>query len=65
MYTISCINFYKRPYDGSQLVPKHVAGNKLIKTGVVCDLFNTYTCDLLTPTGMYNLNITEGERNVL
>jgi len=27
----SCIKFYKRPDDGSQLQPKHVAVNKLIK----------------------------------
>ena len=66
VHNISCISFYKRPYDGSQLVPKHVAVNKLIKTGVECDWFSTDTCDFLTPTRMYNLNITEeGGRTVL
>jgi hypothetical protein len=33
--------------------------NKLIKAGVVCDLFGTYTCDLLTPAGMYQLDNKE------
>jgi hypothetical protein len=54
VYNFSCVNVYKRPDAGSQLEPKHVAVNKLINTGVVCDLFDTCTCDLLTPTGMSN-----------
>jgi hypothetical protein len=37
VYNFSCINVYKRTDDGSQLEPKHVAVNELIKTGVVCD----------------------------
>jgi len=36
-YDFSCINAHKRPDNGSQLEPKHVAVNKLIITGVVCD----------------------------
>jgi len=28
---------------------------KLIETKAVCDRFNTYICDLLTPTAMYHL----------
>ena len=35
MYNVSCINAGKGPDDGSDLEPKHVAVNKLIKTGVV------------------------------
>ena len=31
---------------GLQLEPKHVTVNKLIKTGDVCDWFDTYTCNL-------------------
>jgi len=34
------------PDDGSQLELKHVAVNKLIKTGDVCDRFDTYVCNL-------------------
>jgi hypothetical protein len=30
-------SIYKRPDDGFQLYPKHVAVNKLVKSGVVCD----------------------------
>jgi len=37
VYNVPCINIGKGPDDGSQLEPKHVAMNKLIKTGVVCD----------------------------
>ena len=44
-------------YDGSKLQPKHVAVSKLITTSVICDLFKTYTCDLLRPTGMSYLKI--------
>jgi hypothetical protein len=33
------------PDDDSQLELKHVAMNKLIKTGDVCDWFDTYTCN--------------------
>ena len=51
MYNFSNITAYKRPDDGSQLVQKHVSVNKLIKTGVVCDWFDTYACGLLTPAG--------------
>jgi len=32
---VSCINVGKGPDDGSHLETKHVAVNKLIKTGVV------------------------------
>ena len=35
-YNFSCFNL-KRPDDGSQLEPKYVSMNKLIKTSVVCD----------------------------
>ena len=47
MHNFSCINVYKRP-DGSQLEPKHVASNKVIKTSAVSDRFNarTYTVEL-------------------
>jgi hypothetical protein len=45
VYNFSNITVYKRPDDGSHLVPK------LIKTGVVCDWFDTYACNLLTSTG--------------
>jgi len=47
VHNFCCINVYKRP-DGSQLEPKNVAANKLIKTGVVRDRFNgrTYTVEL-------------------
>ena len=38
----SYISVYKRPDDGSQLDRKRVAVNKLVKTGVVCDWFDTY-----------------------
>jgi hypothetical protein len=34
--SFSCISVYKRPDDGSQLEPKHVAMNKLTKTSVLC-----------------------------
>jgi len=37
VYNVSCINVHQRPDDGTQLRPKHVALNKLTKTGVVCD----------------------------
>jgi hypothetical protein len=37
VYNFSCINVGKGPDDGSYLEPKHVAVNKLIKTGVACD----------------------------
>jgi len=33
VYDVSCINVGKGPDDGCQLEPKHVAVNKLIKTG--------------------------------
>jgi len=33
--------------DELQLEPKHVAMNKLINTGVVCDWVHTYCCTLL------------------
>lgn len=36
VYNFSCINIYGRRDDGSQLESKHVAVNKLIKTGAVC-----------------------------
>lgn len=36
VYNFSYITVYKRPVDGSLLVPKHVSVNKLIKTGGVC-----------------------------
>jgi len=45
VHNLSCISIYKRPDDCSQLEPKHVAVNKLIKTGVACDRFGTCTCD--------------------
>jgi len=35
VYNFSCINACKKPDGGSQLEPKRVAVNKLIKTGVV------------------------------
>jgi hypothetical protein len=38
VYNFSCFNIYKRPDNGLQLEMKHVAVNKLIKTGVVCDM---------------------------
>jgi hypothetical protein len=41
----SRINFYKRPDDGSQLQPKHVAVNKLKKFDDVRDRFNACTWD--------------------
>jgi len=37
VYKFSCVGIYKRPDCGSQLKPKLVAVNKLIKTGVQCD----------------------------
>ena len=37
VYNFSCINVYKTPDNGWRLEPKHVAANKLIVTGVVCD----------------------------
>jgi len=37
VYNVSCIIVYTSHDDGSQLRPKHVALNKLTKTGVVCD----------------------------
>ena len=55
------LNDCKRPGEGKQLEPKHVAMNKLIKSVVVCDRFDTFTCDLSTPTGMSRIKIT---RNV-
>jgi hypothetical protein len=36
LYNFPCISVYKRPDDGSQLEPKHITVNKLVKTGVVC-----------------------------
>ena len=53
IYNFSYITVWKRPDDDSQLVPKRVSVNKLIQTGVVCDWFDTYACDLLTPTGCF------------
>jgi hypothetical protein len=38
-----CINFTRRPDDGSQLEPKRVALNKTYKNCSVSDWFNTYT----------------------
>lgn len=49
-------------YDSSKLQPKHVAVRKLITTSVICDLFKTYTCDLLRPTGMSYLKIEKKKR---
>ena len=43
-YIFSCINVYRRPEDGSRLEPKHVAANKLIKTGTVCDQYLYVWC---------------------
>jgi hypothetical protein len=40
---------------------EHVAVNKVIKTGVVCDCFDIDTWDLLTLAGICNLQITEEE----
>jgi hypothetical protein len=37
VYNVSCNSFGKRSDDGSQLEPKHVTMNKLIKSGIVCD----------------------------
>ena len=45
VYNFSFINIYKRPDDCSQFQPKNAALNKSIKTSVVCDLFDVYTCD--------------------
>jgi hypothetical protein len=45
LYNFSRISIYKRPDDCTQLEPKHVAVNKLIKTGIACDRFGTCTCD--------------------
>jgi hypothetical protein len=45
VYNFSFTNIYKRPDDVSQFQPKNAALNKLIRTSVVYDLFNTYTCD--------------------
>ena len=42
-YNFLCISL-KRHDDGSQLEPKHLSMNKLIKTCVVCDWFNKCTC---------------------
>lgn len=36
------IIFYKRPDDCSQLEPKHIFVNKLVKTGDVCDIYLRY-----------------------
>jgi len=33
----------------------------LIKPGFMCYLFNTYTCDLLTPTGLSHREISVEE----
>jgi len=48
---------YRRPDDGSQLQPKHVAVKKLVKTSGECEWFNTYVCDLVTPTGSLVLKL--------
>ena len=45
MYIISCVRVDKRSDDGSQLQPKHVAVNKLIRF-MLHVTFNTHTCDL-------------------
>jgi len=42
-----CVSIYKSPDDGSQLEPKHLAVNQMTKTGVVCDLFGTYNCEIV------------------
>jgi len=46
---------HKSPDDGSYLEPKHVAGNKLIKNGVLSEWFDIYTCDVVSPTGISRL----------
>jgi len=61
VYNLSFIKFYRRPDDGLQLQAKHVAVNKLIKTGVVCD---TGSCNLLTSSGMLHLQINPYPTNV-
>ena len=42
VYNFSYAEVYKRPEDGSQLEPKHVAVNKLITRSAVCDRFIIY-----------------------
>jgi hypothetical protein len=43
------------PDEGLQLGPIYVGMNKLIKTSVLCNWFNAYTCDLLKSMGMSHL----------
>lgn len=51
------LNVYARSDYGSQLQQKHVAVNRFIDIGVVCDYFDTYTGDLISPTGMFHLKL--------
>lgn len=57
LYNFSSINVYIRPDDGSQFESKYVAVDKMINTGVVCDCFDTYTCDLITQAGSLILKL--------
>jgi hypothetical protein len=58
IYNFPVAMFIKRPDGGSQLQLKHVDVNKLIKTGVVCDCFDTYNCDLLYVFCSFTFTVT-------
>jgi hypothetical protein len=48
-YNSFFISLYKWPDDCSQLEPKHIFVDKLVKTGVVCDIYLRYVeCDVYT-----------------
>jgi hypothetical protein len=54
------IKVYRRPDDGTYLQQKHIAANKLIILGFVCDCFGTYTSDVIcfySPTDKHLIQI--------
>jgi hypothetical protein len=54
-YLIFFIKFDKRPDDGSQLEPKHVAVNKFDINSIACNSFEAF--ELLTRKGMSRIKI--------
>ena len=58
LYNVSYTNKYRRPDDGSQLQPKHVAVNKIDKIIAVWDWFDAYSWLKISRTVQVDLHHT-------
>lgn len=54
---VQTLNDCRRTDDGSQLQSKHVIVNKVTKPAVVCERFDTYTCDCQHQRGSITLKL--------